>query len=55
MEFSSSAMVSRHGVNSIPELDLIGNSRIGMAYLNKNVIGIDQFRIEVCYHKKSWN
>ena len=41
------------GVNSIPELGLMGNSKI--AYL-KNGIGIDKFGIEVCYKRtKSTN
>jgi len=35
----------RHGVNSI--LELMGNSRFGIAYWKKN--GIDKLWIEVCY------
>jgi len=41
----------RHGVNSIPELELMGNSNFEIAYLKKNGIGIDKFGIEVCYKK----
>jgi len=41
--------------NSI-ELEQMGNSGIGIAYLKKNGIGSDKFRIEVCYQKiKSTN
>jgi len=36
-------MLIRNGVNSIPELELMGNSRT--AFFN----GIDKFGIEVCY------
>jgi len=39
---------ARHEVNSILELELMSNSGIGIAYLNKNEIGI-----EVCYKKNS--
>ena len=39
----------RHGVNSIPELELMVNSGIGIYYLKKNGIGIDKFLIEVSY------
>jgi len=34
-------------MGSIPELELMANSRIGIDYLNKN--GIDKFGIEVSY------
>ena len=42
----------RNGVNSIPELELMVNSEIGIDYF-KNGIGIDKFwiGIEVCYKK----
>jgi len=42
----------RQGVNSIPDLELMGNSKIGIAYLKKNGFGIDKFGIEVHYQKK---
>ena len=56
-------MQSRHGVNSIPELELMGNSNsnsgigIGIAYFGIGIgIGIAYFGIgigiEVCYKKK---
>ena len=35
---------SRHGVNSIPELELMSNSGIGIAYLKKGGIGIDSLQ-----------
>jgi len=50
----------RHGLNSVPELELMVNSNFGIriAYLKKNGIRIDKFGIgiEVCYKKiKSTN
>jgi len=40
----------KHGVNLIPELELMGNSnsKIGIGYLKQNGIAIDKFGIDVC-------
>ena len=43
--------VARHGVNSIPELELMVNSGIGIDYLKNKLIGIEKFGIEVSYKK----
>jgi len=43
-------------MGSIPELELMVNSGIGINYLKKNSIGIDKLGIEVSYKKiKSTN
>ena len=39
------------GVNSIPELVVNSNSRIGIDYLKQNWIGIDKYLIEMKFPK----
>ncbi len=50
LKYANYMLISRHGVNSIPELELMVNSGIGIDYFG---IGIDYFGIgiEVCYKK----
>jgi len=45
----------RHGVNSVPELELMGNSKSGIAYLKKMELELIKLNLEFMFATKKLN